>query len=341
MTTLRRPYMPALLALLTRYRVLPYLGLAVLAAIALTGAFHNLIALGAKRLALEAFQPTLLALSFAVAATHRYQTPCVWSMAMRTLGWNTFSLSKLRHVYLLTEIARFLPGLAWNYSGRVVWAVAHGAPSATAAGCQLLELLTLALSAGVVGMMLLIPHAGQIAETVYSNYWSWAANHVGLIALAALAPSVLTWMLRRKLKTAFSRLLALSKLTICARTALVNFLVQGMLHLWMGSAFYILCVSHGQSIPWTASAGAAITAWLIGLTAIFAPGGLVVREGALVALIAPWVEPSEAFTLAITWRVVQTLAEFLAAAAAMAPVLRTRFHYRRGAVNSVLPDTTK
>ncbi len=50
-------------------------------------------------------------------------------------------------------------------------------------------------------------------------------------------------------------------------------------------------------------------AWLAGLFALFAPGGLVVREATIAVLLCGLMPPEQAVTVALAWRAVQVAAE--------------------------------
>ena len=77
----------------------------------------------------------------------------------------------------------------------------------------------------------------------------------------------------------------------------------------------LLCVitafNGDAEIPVLAVIGANSVAWLIGLLALFAPGGIVVREGVLAAVLAVWIPLDVAISVAIVWRIVQIVGELV------------------------------
>ena len=75
--------------------------------------------------------------------------------------------------------------------------------------------------------------------------------------------------------------------------------------------FVLNAVTAGSSIPWLVVIAANAVAWLVGFFAIFAPGGLVVREGTLALILSPWLPAEQAIAAAIVWRLVQIAAELM------------------------------
>ena len=71
--------------------------------------------------------------------------------------------------------------------------------------------------------------------------------------------------------------------------------------------------------------GAFAAAWIVGLIAIYAPGGIGVREAILVAILAPRIGSADALVIAAASRVVFTLADLIAAGLSL-PLLRRPIH---------------
>ena len=65
----------------------------------------------------------------------------------------------------------------------------------------------------------------------------------------------------------------------------------------------------GDRCPVAVALTANSVAWLAGLFAVFAPGGLVVREATIAVLLAGFLSTEEAITVALAWRAVQVAAE--------------------------------
>jgi len=76
-------------------------------------------------------------------------------------------------------------------------------------------------------------------------------------------------------------------------------------------------VDAGHSVPVIVMIAATATAWIIGFVAFFSPGGILIREAALAAILLPWLPYEAGITLAVLSRIAQLLAEV----ACMIPVL--------------------
>jgi uncharacterized membrane protein YbhN (UPF0104 family) len=91
---------------------------------------------------------------------------------------------------------------------------------------------------------------------------------------------------------------------------LLYYLCIGLLH---GVALKCLVLaligSHDVSTMSLVVANAA--AWLVGFFAIFAPGGLVVREAALATALTAWFTPAESVSIAVSWRIMQIIVELV------------------------------
>jgi uncharacterized membrane protein YbhN (UPF0104 family) len=65
--------------------------------------------------------------------------------------------------------------------------------------------------------------------------------------------------------------------------------------------------------------------WIVGLVAIYAPGGIGVREAILVAILGPRIGSAEALVIAAASRAVFTLSDLIPAALSV-PLLRRHPH---------------
>jgi hypothetical protein len=96
-----------------------------------------------------------------------------------------------------------------------------------------------------------------------------------------------------------------------------------------GTAFWLLAAGLGVDAGldlWTA-VGVFALGYILGLAAVFAPGGIVVREAAFVALLTPVVGSGAALALSLASRVQLTLTE--AGAALLALAVERRLQGRR------------
>jgi uncharacterized membrane protein YbhN (UPF0104 family) len=90
--------------------------------------------------------------------------------------------------------------------------------------------------------------------------------------------------------------------------SLLFYIAMGLLN---GATLVVIVRSFpgGGDCPISAVIAANAVAWLVGFFALFAPGGLILREACLASLLAPWMTPGHAIAIALAWRLIQIIAE--------------------------------
>lgn len=214
-------------------------------------------------------------------------------------------------IWCLANLARYVPGRVWGVAGLVMLAQRAGIASwAAAASTVAVQALGIG-TAFVVGALAAPSRSTPLALLAAALA---AFGTLGLLAwprvverVSRLFPAAAPW---RPLDVPHA--LQAGALTLLA---------------WItyGTAFWLLAQGVGVAglRPVTA-AGVFAIGYIVGLVAIFAPGGIVVREAALVALLTPIVGSGGAVALSIASRIQLTLTEVAAAAVALAVERRTR-----------------
>jgi glycosyltransferase 2 family protein len=89
--------------------------------------------------------------------------------------------------------------------------------------------------------------------------------------------------------------------------------------LFICSSFYVLCLSIGtKDITWPVAASAYLFAGLSGIIAVFAPSGIGIREGILVAILGHIIPVEQALALALLSRVNSLLGDLVGIALGVA-----------------------
>lgn len=223
----------------------------------------------------------------------------VWPYLLRRLGTPApFSWIGL---FFKSQLGKYLPGSVWQYAGRVGLARNRGVPIQLALVSVFAEIAFSAVAAATAASLIL----GWVAT---------AAAFAGLGALLALG-SVL-----RERVAGPNVLPALA----AAPGAIVLYLVVWGLY---GLAFWTtaraLFAIPASDIP--RYIGVFALAWLVGLVAFFAPGGIGVREAVIAALLTGRLGQADAIVLAATSRIVLSAIDLGAGAASFGlPALRRR-----------------
>jgi hypothetical protein len=270
-----------------------------------------------------AFRPLLEAVVLSTA--YRIVNAGGWALLLQALRHPLDALTAVR-VWITSEALRWLPaGSGWGYGSRVVQAHRLGVPAATAGASVMLELLfTIAAWSTVAlgGVAMFREPAIRLVQAASSG----AAVVLAIVAVGAAVATAIGLLalgsprLRGRLTEARARLLSLSRISYDWRRLASAFAYLVLMAL-VNSLIWVLVLRAtpgGSACPVRAAMAANALAWLAGFFAILAPGGLVVREGCLAALLAAWMPAEQALAAALAWRAVQVASEAVSFGAVMA-----------------------
>lgn len=229
---------------------------------------------------------------FAAQAEAWRRTVAAWGYRVRPVdGWS---------IWLLSSMAKYIPGKVWALAGMAVMAERKGIPAwAATASAILLQILSLGMGALVVAVFGVgISRPASIAAAVVA---------VAVVGLALRRPLV-GWVIQRVAPGA--DLAHIPRAPVLVLGALAN------LAAWIGYGLAFWLFARGvlpQSAPGLAEAVGAYTAsYVAGVIAPFAPGGLGVREGVLVMALRDQTGLGPALALAAVARLGMTVAEVIA-----------------------------
>jgi len=215
----------------------------------------------------------------------------VWPYILRRLGTPApFSWITL---FFKSQLGKYLPGSVWQYAGRVGLARNRGVPVQRALTSIVAEIAYSAVAAAAVSSLIL----GWVAA---------AGVFLGLAALLALG-----FALRGRLARLSGKLLP----ALRAGPPAVAFylVVWGLYGLAFWTTARALFAIPASDIPHYI--GVFALAWLAGLVAFFAPGGIGVREAVIAALLAGRLGQADAIVLAATSRIVLSAIDLVAGVA--------------------------
>jgi hypothetical protein len=261
--------------------------------------------------ALPNFQSPWFVLAVVLAIVYRIVNAYGWTVVLRAMGQNVDGNLATR-IWLMAESRRWLPGGVWGYASRASRAKEVGLASGIATASMMVELLVTILAAILSAIPALLLHQDQFRAVVGSvsdqqSTFSLIAVACGLGLVAFLGRNrILSKVASLKNKLAAFRGIELQKFGLLA--AVGFFLLVGCLN---GIVTCMLCWSFPMDAvpPLEAVIAATSISWLVGFFAIFAPGGLVVRETAFALCLAFWMPYTAAIGVAVFARLVQILAE--------------------------------
>jgi glycosyltransferase 2 family protein len=231
-----------------------------------------------------------------------------WILAIFEQSLGTFKGIK---VYLITNIAKYLPGNVWHFYGRISAIKQQGGSLGIATFCVVLEPLLMVAAALLVAM---ISKFLGLVETSLS-FPVLLAQIMALIAvLIGIHPRFLNPLLHRLSKskgkgetTEKAQLKTYPLLPFLGEIGFVLFRGIGFLLTMMA----LQTVTPAQ-IPTLLSAFS--IAWLFGLIVPGAPGGVGVFEATAIALLPQEIFPQATVLIAVAlYRVISILAEAIAA----------------------------
>jgi glycosyltransferase 2 family protein len=255
-----------------------------------------------------------------------------WLAALSGLG-SPLPFGGAMRVFFLGQLGKYVPGSVWSVLAQVELARGYGVPRSTSGAAMVVAtLVTLVTGLGVAGAGL--PLLGSDAVGRY------AATLLALpVAALLLWPPMLnrliSWALRLARRAPLPVALDLGTVLRVAGWALAVWGCYG-LHLWV----LALGLGPGGATLLVEATAAFACAWCIGFLVFLAPAGAGAREAALVFLLQPTLPPSAATVLALTSRLVVTVADLVGGLVAVIAERRRRPGRRPTGLEGAVPSPT-
>jgi hypothetical protein len=209
-------------------------------------------------------------------------------------------------VWARTQIAKYLPGNVFHIVARQVLGRRLGLTHAALAASAVIEMASLLLAAGIIGV------GGALATR------STAAAAVSLPVLAAaIVGGLLAWpaidKVLRRIPRVADYMHPLPRLSLARSVRLLA--PSLMLHagFLLGSGVVLLALLHAgwpqATLDWPRVIWVYALAWAAGTVTIGAPAGMGVREAILALALAESLGQAEAATLALTLRLVTLIGD--------------------------------
>ncbi len=238
-----------------------------------------------------------LAIALGLTAAAHLWSAVVWGWLLQAFG-RSAPWGWVLRTYLVTNVAKYLPGNVWHFYGRIQAAGRVGVPWPAAAASVLLEPLLMAAGALLLGVL------------ASDRAWWWLQAALAIGVLVGVHPRVINPVLqrlgRKKLQTdATHQPAQLQRYPIGPLLGETGFL------LWRGAGFLAALAAFSSidplDLPRLASGFG--LAWLLGLVVPGAPGGVGVFEAAAIALLGPVVNPAALLASVACYRLISVLAE--------------------------------
>jgi glycosyltransferase 2 family protein len=232
-----------------------------------------------------------LAGSFALAVAGMAASGLIWLVILDALG--TRPELRWAGLFFKAQLAKYIPGSIWQYAGRAAGARAYGIPVRPVGISLPIEFAATAVAAGSTAGFLL-------------GWW-------GALILAAVVVALITGLVVARKRPA-------TLATIRATLLYVPVWLAVGASFWLCARGLLTVPAHDAAFYTAAFA----VAWLAGLVAVYAPGGLGVREAVLVALLSSRTGAADALVLAAASRLMLVLADVVLAGVALAAMRSDR-----------------
>jgi len=232
----------------------------------------------------------------------------LWGVMVREIGgYDVGPLASLR-VFFTANLARYVPGKLWQIAGLAYLARREGVSPGTATGAAVLGQAFALGGATLVG-------AGVLARNDLGVRFGggWAAAALLIILVAATFPAVFRGAVALWFR------LARAEVPGGFRPDQVFgvrwLLLHALAWVFQGLAFWVLARGLGLDPGVFAAVAAYAAGYALGYIAVFAPAGIGVREGFLIAFLGPILGGPAAAALAVVARVWSTAMEIILALA--------------------------
>lgn len=229
----------------------------------------------------------------------------LWGRIVHDLGGTRLPATVSVRLFMIANLGRYVPGKVWQIAGLVALARGRGVPAATASAAAVLGQGVALLSATAVGL-------GAVWTFADGAGWRWIAP-VLVIAIPAigLIPPVF-----HRAAALWFRLAKTPKPEGLSPSTAIGWLGVGVTS-WLvyACAFWLLVSGLGQDAGFIVTAPAFAAAYVLGYIMVFAPAGIGIREGFLLAILSPHLGAGAAGAVAVIQRLWTTVLEVVPAAA--------------------------
>ena len=198
-----------------------------------------------------------------------------WRRILIGFGYR-IPIAPATRIWTTSEMARYLPGVIWQVVGRAYLLRPYGVSGSICSASQVLELVLFLLANVLVAITCLLWNGTKHLQGS-ARGWMFCAMALVPILFLILHPKVFYGTVNRILARAGKPVIT-QQLSFGSLAGLLLWVVLGLV--WQGLAIWVLTTAPLglEFTKWWVVAGAYSLAWCAGFLAVWAPGGLGVRE---------------------------------------------------------------
>ncbi|NOR44735.1 MAG: hypothetical protein GQ534_04040 [Candidatus Delongbacteria bacterium] len=225
-----------------------------------------------------------------------------WKYLLGTLGGN-LKISKAMRIWFISNLGRYIPGKVWQISGLIILSGKEGVTKKVSSVSVIYSQIVANLIGLSLGMFLFVKDEEKTTHTLM---------FVGVLIALAILPFVINKLaisalsILKKPKETFE--ISYGKFIVYVFMQLINWIVMGLAFVLFINVFTELSIFEHPTalliLP---------ISWTLGLLAIFAPGGIGVREGIMTVYLSMFISPGLAAVIPWIYRIWLTAFELLLA----------------------------
>ena len=245
---------------------------------------------------LETISPMRLIACFFLLLIGKLALADISRLSLKKVGY-LMPFKEALTITSVTQLGKYLPGGIWHFAGKYGVYKVKGISTKKSAQAMVVENLWLISSAGVVGIILLLTSSGEFA----CQYINLFCTQLFVKLFTVLLP--IFWIAGLLVFEYF--FFGKQKIEIKD----LSLAVAELFFIWLifGLSFWLVFPPNGGYFYQVA--GAFSLSWLAGYVAIFAPGGLGVRELLLAVILGSFFTSEEVAIYATVHRLLWVLAE--------------------------------
>jgi hypothetical protein len=232
----------------------------------------------------------------------------IWGRMVRDLGGPRLGLADAVRIYMVSNLGRYVPGKLWQIAGMALLARAHGVAAPVATAAAVVGQAVALAGATLIGLLVVVS-----GSTVLDQWTVWMAGGAALIVALVTIPALFRPLVRLWLRLVPGE--APAEIPVGPFEGLRWLALYTLNWGGYGLAFWLLVRGIFGSGELLLVGPAFASAYVLGYVALFAPAGLGVREGFLVAFLAPALGAGGAALAAVASRVWTTVVEVVPAGA--------------------------
>jgi uncharacterized membrane protein YbhN (UPF0104 family) len=259
--------------------------------------FSNIKDINPSNLNFEYLLPALL-----VTIISLFIPVFAWKYLLGTLG-SSLKISKAMRIWFISNLGRYIPGKVWQISGLIVLSNKEGVSKNESSVSVIYSQIVANLIGLSLGIFLFVKDKEKTTHTFML---------IGVLIALAILPFIVNKLaifalsILKKPKETFE--VNYGKFIIYVFLQLVNWLVMGLAFVLFINIFTELSITDNPTALFILP-----ISWTLGLLAIFAPGGIGVREGIMTVYLSMFINPGLAAVIPWVYRIWLTIFELLLA----------------------------